>query len=141
MLFRVEFCLAFWYFFMLHRLADDTADGIRRVPFHIRRGVGVGAESEVRAVAAQGAGERFRVHAAFQRQRCECVPQIMEANMLRFDGLQEFVMGVMEGVRIVHGASLGRWEHVGVWQMLFVLLNEQLHRLVLKQRSSRALCR
>ena len=58
----------------LHRLTDDISDGIGGVPFHLHRGVGVGAESEACIVVAQHAGQRLDVHAVFERQRGECVP-------------------------------------------------------------------
>ena len=51
------------WLFRLHGLADDIADGVRRVSLHLRRGVGVGAESEARAVMTQRSGERLDVHA------------------------------------------------------------------------------
>ena len=34
----------------LHGLADDAADGVGGVTLHLRRGVGVGAESEAHAI-------------------------------------------------------------------------------------------
>lgn len=38
------------------------------------------------------------------------VAQIVEADMLGTDGFQYLVMGMPEGIRIEHGAGLGRWE-------------------------------
>ena len=83
-----------------HLLADDPADGVRRVLFHLGRGVGVGVQCETRRVVAQRAGQRFHIHPAFQGQRGEGVSEIMEPNVLRTDGLQNFVMGSPEGVPI-----------------------------------------
>ena len=45
--------------FSAHLLADDTADGVRRVLFHLRRGVSVGVQGEASRVVAQGTGQRF----------------------------------------------------------------------------------
>ena len=40
--------------FLPHLLADDTADGVRRVLFHLRRGVSIGVQREPCRVVAQG---------------------------------------------------------------------------------------
>ena len=93
--------------FLPHLLADDPADGVGGILFHLRRGVGVGVQREPSRVVTQGTGQRFHVYPAFQRQRGEGVSEIMEPNVLRTDGFQNFVMRPAEGVRIVHGSSLG----------------------------------
>ena len=38
----------------LHRLADDAANGVRRLPAHPLSGMGVGVQSEACGVMAQG---------------------------------------------------------------------------------------
>jgi hypothetical protein len=38
------------------------------------------------------------------------VSEVVEAYVLRADGLQDLLMGVPEGVRVEHGAGLGRHE-------------------------------
>ena len=48
--------------------------------------------------------------------------------MLRADGLQDLLMGVAEGVRVEHGAGLGRHKQVGTVWVLCVFLHQQLHR-------------
>ena len=58
------------------------------------------------------------------------VSEIMEADVFGTDGLQDFIMGVSEGIRIVHRARLWRWEHIRVAGMLAVFLNKQVHRLL-----------
>ena len=110
-----------------HLLADDPTDGVCGVLLHLRRGVSVGVQREPRRVVAQRAGQRFHVYPAFQRQRGEGVSEIMEPNVLRTDGLQDLLMGVPEGVRVEHGAGLGRYEQVGTVWMLVVFLHQQLH--------------
>ena len=72
--------------FLPHLLADDPTDGVGGILFHLRRGVGVGVQGEASRVVAQGTGQRFHVYPAFQRQRGESVPQVMEPNVLRTDG-------------------------------------------------------
>ena len=93
--------------FSAHLLADDPTDGVCGVLLHLRRGMGVGVQREPSRVVAQGTGQRFHIHAAFQRQRCEGVAEIVEPNMLRADGLQNFVMGPSKGVRVIRGSGLG----------------------------------
>ena len=88
--------------FLPHLLADDPADGIGDVLLHLGRGVSVGVQREPRRVVAQCAGQRFHVHPAFQRQRGEGVAQVMESNVFRADGFQNFVMGSPESVRVIH---------------------------------------
>ena len=51
--------------FSAHLLADDPADGVRCVLFHLRRGVGVGVQGEPSRVVAQRARQRFHVYPAF----------------------------------------------------------------------------
>ena len=59
-------CLALYFLPHLpHLLADDTADGVRRVLFHLRRGVSIGVQREPCRVVAQRAGQRFHVYPAF----------------------------------------------------------------------------
>ena len=58
----------------LYRLPYHISHRIRRFPHHVRRGVGVGAESEARAVMSQGAGQGLHIHPVLQRERCEGVP-------------------------------------------------------------------
>ena len=94
-------CLALYFLpYLPHLLADDAADGIGSVLLHLRRGMGVSVQREPCRVVAQRAGQRFHVYPAFQGQRGEGVSEIMEPNVLRADGFQNFVMGSPEGVPI-----------------------------------------
>ncbi len=109
--------------FSAHLLADDNANGVRRVLLHLCRGVGVGVQCETRRIVAQRAGERFRIYSAFQRQRGEGVAQVMESDVLRADGFQNFIMRPAKSVRVIHGSGLGRREQIWVARVLFVLGN------------------
>ena len=73
---------------------------------------------------AQRTGQRFHVHPAFQRQRCEGMSEVVEPDVLRADGLQNFVMGSAEGIRVIHGSGFGRWEQIRIARVLFVLGNQ-----------------
>ena len=88
-------------------LPYHIAHGIRCFSHHIRRGVGVGAESEARAVMSQGAGQGLHIHPVLQRERCEGVPEVMEPDMLSADGLEDLLVGMPERIRIEHPACLG----------------------------------
>ena len=54
----------------------------------------------------------------------------MEPDMLRADGFQNFIVGPAEGVRVIHGSSLGRWEQIRIARVLFVFGNQQIHSLL-----------
>ena len=107
-----------------HLLADDPTDGIGGILLHLRRGMGVGVQGETSRIVAQRAGQRFHVHPAFQRQRGEGVAKIVKPDVLRADGLQNFIVGSPEGVRVIHGSGLGRWEQIWVARVPFVLGNQ-----------------
>ena len=92
--------------YLPHLLADDPADGVGGILFHLRRGVGIGVQGEPSRVVTQGTGQRFHVHPAFQRQRGEGVSEVVEPDMLRTDGFQNFVMRSPEGIRVIHGGRL-----------------------------------
>ena len=93
--------------FSAHLLADDTADGVCGVLLHLGRGVGIGVQGEPSRVVTQGTGQRFHVHPAFQRQRCEGMSEVVEPDVLRADGFQNFVMRPAESVRVIHSPGLG----------------------------------
>ena len=66
-----------WSCFLSHLLADDAADGVGSVLFHLGCGVGVGVQREPCRIVTQRAGQRFHVHPAFQGQCGEGVSEIM----------------------------------------------------------------
>ena len=73
----------------------------------------VGAEGKARVVVTQRTGQRFDVHAVFEGQCGEGVSEVVKSDVFRADGLQDLLMGVPEGVRVEHGAGLGRHKQVG----------------------------
>ena len=128
-------------YFLLHRLADDSADGVRCVLLHLCSGVGVGVEGEACGVVAQGPGKGFHIYAVLEGQGGEKMPHVVEPDVLRADGFQYFVVDTAEGIRVVHSAGFGRGEHVLVSGVLLVLLDQQVHRLLRdRQRSDGVLC-
>ena len=89
--------------------------------------MGVGAEGKARVVVAQRTRQRLDIHAVLEGQRGEGVSEVVEAYVLRADGLQDLLMGVAEGIRVEHGAGLGRHKQVRTVGVLAVLLHQQLH--------------
>ena len=61
--------------------------------------------------------------------------------MLRADGLQNFVMGSPESVRVIHGSGFGRWEQIWVARVLFVLGNQQVDCLLRKGQCANGISR
>ena len=122
--------------FLPHLLADDPTDGVGGVLLHLGRGVGIGVQGEASRVVAQRTGQRFHIHAAFQGQRGEGMSEIVKPDMFRADGLQNFVMRPAESVRVIHGSGLGRWEHIWVARVLFVLGDQQVNGLLWKGQRS-----
>ena len=43
---------------------------------------------------------------------------------------QDFLMGVPEGIRVIHGPRLGRGEQIGVIGMFLMFQDQQIHRLL-----------
>ena len=109
-----------------HRLINHTPDSLRRLPLHPLGGVGVGIQGEARAVMAQGVGQGFHIHAILQRQRGERMSKVVEADMFDPCRRQDLLVGVPEGVRIVHRPRLGRGEHIRIVWVLFVFQDQQL---------------
>lgn len=58
------------------------------------------------------------------------VPEVMEADMLYPCRRQDLLVGMPEGVRVIHRPRLGRGEHIRVVRVLFVLQDQQIHRLL-----------
>ena len=135
-------CLALCFLPHLpHLLADDAADGIGSVLLHLGRGVGVGVQGKPCRIVAQRAGQRFHVYPAFQRQRGEGVSEIVKPDVLRADGLQNFIVGSPEGVRVIHGSGLGRWKQIRVARVFLMFGNQQVNCLLREgQRSHGVAC-
>ena len=79
-------------FFGLHDLCHKISHCLRRPVLLLPGGVGVGTESETRVVMAQHTGDRFHVHAVLEGQGCECVPQVVEADVFQASILQYLFM-------------------------------------------------
>ena len=49
------------------------------------------------------------------------MPEVVETDVSDASGIQDFLMDVPEGVRVVHGAGLGGGEQVWAVRMFFML--------------------
>lgn len=54
----------------------------------------------------------------------------MKPDVLRTDGLQNYIVGSAESVWVVHSPGLGRWKQIRIARVLFVLGDQQIHRLL-----------
>jgi len=74
---------------------------------------------------------RLKIHQAQAKNFCRVldirVSEVVKPDVLRADGLQDLLMGVPEGIRVEHGAGLGRHKQVGTVWVLCVLLYRQEH--------------
>ena len=81
-----KFCLPAWLFAAfpaLHDLRHEISHRLRRPILLLPGGVGVGSEGEACVVVTQHTGDRFHVHAILESQSCECVSQVMEADVFQ----------------------------------------------------------
>lgn len=78
---------------------------------------------------AQGPRKRLHIHAILERKCGEKMPHIVEADVFRADCLQDFVVDMPEGIRIVHRAGFRRREHIQIAWVFLMLFGQQVHRL------------
>ena len=69
------------------------------------------------------------------------VAEIVKPDVLRADGLQNFIVGPAESVRVIHGSGLGRREQIWVARVFFVLGNQQVNRLLREGQSANGISR
>ena len=96
--------------------------------------MGVGAEGKARVIVSQRAGQCLDIHAVLEGQRGEGVSEVVKSDVLRADGLQNFIVGSAESVRVIHSPGLGRWKQIRIARVLFVFGNQQVDRLLRKGR-------
>ena len=109
-----------------HDLCHEIAHLFCRAFLHLPRDVGVGAQSESRVEVTKHTGYRFHVHAVLQRQRCECVSQVVKSQMLQPCIFQDFLVDVDYRIRVVHFACFWGWEHPRIAGVFLVFCDQQL---------------
>ena len=92
--------------------------------------MGVGAQGEAGVIVPQHTGDRLDVHTVLQGQCGEGMAQIVKADMFQSGILEDLLMEFRHRVRVVHLASGGRGEHIRVFRVLFVLLDQQVNRFL-----------
>ena len=124
------FAIAFQMVFPLYHPGHETAHSFRRLILHLAGGVGVGAERETCVIVPQHTGDRLDVHAILQGQGGKGVSQIVEADVFQSSILEDFLVEFYHGIGIVHLSRGGGREHIRVFRVLLVLLDQQIHRLL-----------
>ena len=90
-----------------HDLRHEIAHLFGGALLHLPRDVGVGAEREACVEMAKHTGYCLYVHAILERQRCECVSQVVKSQVFQPCILQDFLVDVDHRIRMVHLARLG----------------------------------
>ena len=106
-------------------LGDEPSHPVGGFSPHIPSDVGVGVQSEARAVVAQDAGDRFGVHALLDCQGGVGASEPVEGDVFSDSGL--FQQGLVQPSDTVRAVELTRhWggEHDGVAGMFAVLLEQ-----------------
>ncbi len=99
---------------------------LRRTLLHLTGGVRVSAQGEARIIVTQHVGHCFHVHAVLQSNGRECVTKIVETDVRQSCVLQNLLVEVHYGIRVVHSAGLGGWEQVWVVWMLAVFFKQEI---------------
>ena len=114
----------------LHHLGHEASHGFCRLILHLPGGVGIGTQGEPRVVVAQHTGHSLDVHAILQGQGGEGMPEIVEADVLQSGVPEDLLVELYHRVGVVHLSGGGRGEHIRVFRVLLVLLNQQIHCLL-----------
>ena len=88
--------------FFSHDLCHEIAHLFGGAFLHLPRDVGVGAERESRVEMTEHTRYGFHVYAVLERQRCECVSQVVKSQVFQPCVLQNFLVDVDHRVRVVH---------------------------------------
>ena len=77
-----------------HDLCHEIAHLLGGAFLHLPRDVGVGSQCESRIEVTEHTGDRFHVYTVLQRQRCECVSQVVKSQVFQPSILQDFLVDV-----------------------------------------------
>ena len=78
----------------LQHLRHKTAHLFGSAFLHLPRDVGVGSQCESRVEMTEHTGYCLYVHAILERQRCECVSQVVKSQVFQPCVLQNFLVDV-----------------------------------------------
>ena len=113
---------------MLHDLGHEIPHGFCCLILDLTSGVSVGAEGEACIVVTQHAADGFHVYAVLEGYCGEGVPEAMERNVIQIGILENLLMELCYGVRMVHFSGGWRREHVLVIGVLIVFLDQEVYR-------------
>ncbi len=109
----------------------EAADFLCRASLHIVCDVGVGVQREARAEVSQHTGQRLHIHAAGQRHSREGMAKIMKSYMLLDTRIgQQLAVDPRHGIGAPVATCPWGWEQDGIVGVLFVLLDQQVYRLL-----------
>ena len=91
-------------------LLHKTSHLLRRALLHLTGSVRVSAEGEASVIVAQHIRHCFHVHTILQSNGCECVTKIVETDVGQSCVLQNLLVEVHYGIRVVHSPGLRRRE-------------------------------
>ena len=78
----------------------------------------------------QSAGEGLHIYAVLHGQSREKMSHVVEPHMFRTNGLENFIVGPAEGIRVVHCPGFGGGEHIGASRVPFMFFDQKVHRLL-----------
>ena len=94
-----------FFFVFSHDLCHEITHLFGCTFLHLPRDVGVGAEREACVEVAKHTGYRFYVYAILERQRCECVSQVVKSQVFQPCVFQNLFVDVDHRIRMVHFAG------------------------------------
>ena len=88
----------------LHDLCHEITHLFGCAFLHLPCDVGVGSQRETCVEVTEHTGYCLYVHAILERQRCECVSQVVKSQMLQPCIFQDFLVDVDHRIGVVHFA-------------------------------------
>ena len=92
--------------------------------------MGVGAEGKACVVVPQHTADRFHVDAVLESYCGEGVSQTVQRDVLQVGILEDFLVELRHGVRVVHLSGARGGKHILVVRVLAVLLDQEVYRLL-----------
>ena len=81
----------------LHHLCHEIPHLFGCAFLHLACDVSVGSQCEACVEVTKHTGHCFHVHAILERQRCECVSQVVKSQVFQSCVLQDFLVDVYQG--------------------------------------------
>ena len=114
----------------LHDLCHEIAHLFGGTFLHLPCDVRVGAERKACIKVSEHTGHCFHVYAILERQRCECVSQVVKSQVFQSRILQDFLVDVDYRIRVVHFTGFRGWEHPRVAGVLLMFCGQQINSIL-----------